>query len=276
MPPQRSRQFFVSEKADLITFVVTRNTRLLERKILNSVKDVPRENYYFGYCFGKYDYVFEMVFDSVEGGYRFLDQFRQELLKKSLIGSFSTLACFRIRDSKTELTLNPLLPFRTYTILRIVNANLNDLFKLIAKIKEEVRDTYIELLWNPSVYSFVAKISTRSFRTLADFLYKLRTESSFLRDVCSFVTIDFNSKKVVEEVKLRASINIKIGDPVIIEKLLALKRTRIRMGYYDIIKETDSNSLWNVLKTTKRIRKLITDPRSYTATILGFRKSDLE
>jgi len=283
-----TRQVYVSNGPTVFVFVVTRNNKTFESRLLDFLKEGGWTDYRFGFSFGKYDYIFEKQCTSSDDAELFLTNFRDKITKSGssrFRGTLSVLIGYRMRrqkrQSRDQQVANPKFSVRSYCLTRLTAATPSELFDLIEKTRSDVGGIDLDLYWNPGIYSFVIKIDTNSFEAVAKFLYRMHENSisehrgMSLSDTCSFVTVGYGSNSISEAIPLKAWVNIKIRDPNAIERILRLPKTRIRLGYYDVVKEVNTKSLWSVLKATRKLRRVAGDPTGYTATVLTYRKHDV-
>lgn len=268
--------FYISNIPHIITFVITRNPRSTRRGIETALKD--NQSDFFGLCFGRFDFAFEIRAASPEAGFETLGKIRTKFLKKPRSSHFAAsllpLLCYSIRqDEEPEENSEDDFPYRAYSVFRIVKNRTSLAFKALQEIKSRQMDVEAEILWTPSLMSYILKLSGRNFDSLSNSLYQMRLKALPVRDYCTFITIskDF-IKESLGETCVSAAINIKLGDSRLLGTMLKLPSTSYRLGYFDIIRDVTMPSPQHLLKEVGRIRRLfkVSGPPNWTGTVLRF------
>jgi len=133
-----------------------------------------------------------------------------------------------------------------------------------------------EILWNPSLVSYLLKLKGEDFDAMTKSLISVRLRTSGVRDYCTFVTVSEPHPENVEKSgKVCGAINIKLGESSLIPKMLGYPGTKYRLGHYDLTRDIRRPSPRALLREIKRIRRNFSPsgPPSWTGTVLTFDKA---
>lgn len=245
-------------------------------------------DYYVGLLLGKYDVLLEMQPTSVDESREIIGDFRKWLWDGRIGGTpirgcLSTMTCHEIlnEDTFSKKTTGDV---RTYTLFRLVNNTQEELISLVETITSMSKKTHQHprLFWNPSAMSYLVKMAGDDFEKAFTFLYQLR-ESIFLRDFCTFVALKFDGNdRTIKCDGLHAMINIKLSEPRLTWRFLdRFPDGRIRLGHFDLLRDTCPENLSSVFDYVKETRDFIHQSATNktlirTGTILGFERRFFE
>jgi hypothetical protein len=266
------------------------DTEALAHKINLKMNKYARrlKYYYVGLLLGKYDVLLEMLPMSVNASGDIIEDFRKWLWDGRIRGTpirgcLSTMTCHEILSDETfsEETTGDV---RTYTLFRLISNTQEELISLVETIAQMSKKTHERphLFWNPSAMSYLVKTAGDDFKKTFTFLYQLR-ENIFLRDFCTFVALKFDGNDRATKCDgLHAMINIKLGEPGLTWKFLdRFPDGRIRLGHFDLLRDTCPQNLSSVFDYVKETRAFVHQSATNkalirTGTILGFERRFFE
>lgn len=253
---------------------------LFDAEINQKYKDML-EYHCIGLLFGKYDLLLECKPVSNQKLKEFVKCFRKwlwnlEIGGVAINGCVSNLTCFRV-DYGEENTNHVCSKINTYSFFRPSSVKMREVAKGLERIsrnkREDVRQT---LFWNPSAISYTLKASGDNFSEIFDYLYDLRKKIS-ARDFCTFATLRWDANdRDCKYIGLSSMINIKLSTKTLSDTILKrFDKTRVRLGYFDLVREVACDNLSGAFDAIKETRSFLSEEvtekeASRTATVLTF------
>lgn len=253
--------------------MLTRNQGLFEERIADKLDEYSENLEHFGACFGKFDYVIEIRPTTPTKGYAFIEILRRSLVEKepSIQSSISSLLCYPIERSKKDSKAIAASAFRTYSVFRMTQQELAKVFGFCDEIKRRFPDLQTQILWNPSLFSYVLKLAGSNFMNLARTLITTRIRIPSIRDFCTFVSISSScEEKDGRENPVTGTVNVKLSDIRLLGKMIGYPGTKVRLGYFDLTRDIQSDSAKELLSEIVRMRDTLekSDSPNWTGTVL--------
>lgn len=283
-------QLYVLNKPKILTFVITRDPESAESKIMGRIG--KRENNFLGSVFGRFDLLFEIESESAEAGFEVLNSIRRDFLEtpksQAFAGSLLSLLCYPVRlTARGWRTRKNDFRYGAYCVFRVVpkgthSGVLDDATTEVLEAFESIKMRYanikVEILWNPSLVSYVLCLKGDSFDSLSESLAYMRRKALPIRDYCTFVVVsESHTKKRVRQSRVSASVNVKLGDSRLLPQMLKLSSAEYRLGYFDVTRDITANSPEALLSQIAEMRKPFeaSSPPNWTATVLKFDSSKI-
>lgn len=249
---------------------------MVESRILRILEENSSVPSFFGVCFGRFDYVFDIQPASPEAGFELLNTIRKEFFRaRSFEGSFLSLLCFPMRSHKwSGERPKSLPPYRAYSVFRIANNDLSDILEALKHIEKKHPNIGYHFMWNPSFVSYLLKLEGESYDALSRSIIAVRARTKFARDFCTFMIICNQHTEAPKKDVVSGTINVKLGDNALLKKMIRYRGTRYRLGYFDLARDTKRSSPQALLKVIKQMRKNFrsSGPPNWTGTVLKFEK----
>lgn len=258
---------------------------MIESRIPKRFPETKNTSYYSSYfalCFGKFDYVLELHPESHESAFEIMNDMRAELFKtgSSSVWSFLSVICFPLgmsrgkRGKPIHTSASP--PIRSYSFFRTVG-EVTQVLEAVNGLSGRFASVEKEVLWNPSLMSYVIKLSGSNVNPIFKYLISLRKskKASSMRDLCTFFAVPRARLSSLKNFGVRGVVNIKLCDNELFREFIKLPSTEFRLGYFDLARSLERSSLQSFLKEIEKMRRRfrLNGPPDRAVTVLTFKDS---